>query len=435
MQPAYLADAGADPRSRSREIAHAHEAFLAGVDGGALDIRPVVAQSWQRSFRAGVDPGRVPPITLTDEALDAYRAAHPLAQTLSVLRQVIGSVTDDGRHLMVVADAHGQLLWVEGQSSARATAERMNFVEGALWDEEHAGTNAPGTALALDEAVQIFATEHFAYQAQSWTCAAAPIHDPSTGALLGVVDVTGHDVVAHPHSLALMKAAALAAEAQLAFRYQAGLWRPALREPVRLDVLHRPEGVLHRDGREIRLSLRHTELLLLLRENPKGLTGEQLAEALYDESANPITLRVELNRLRRVVGDLVRSRPYQLTQEIEADYAGVAQALDAGDVRAAVEAYAGPLLPRSEAQAVIDLRDSLACRMRTAVLAHRAPEVVEAWATGAGRDDLEIWEHLLALSPRSVIAAVKVARLRAEYGLPPAPATQSVATFMQRRRT
>ncbi len=82
---------------------------------------------------------------------------------------------------MAVSDAAGRLLWVEGHAGALRRAERMNFVEGAAWDEAHAGTNAPGTALALDHEVQIFATEHFRHTVQDWTCAAAPIHDAETG--------------------------------------------------------------------------------------------------------------------------------------------------------------------------------------------------------------------------------------------------------------
>ena len=46
--------------------------------------------------------------------------------------------------------ADGTLLWVEGDRKACRRAEAMNFVPGADWSERGAGTNAPGTALALD---------------------------------------------------------------------------------------------------------------------------------------------------------------------------------------------------------------------------------------------------------------------------------------------
>jgi transcriptional regulator of acetoin/glycerol metabolism len=92
---------------------------------------------------------------------------------------------------MAICDDHGRLLRVEGHANVIRKAEAMNFVPGARWDEAHAGTNAPGTAAAVDHEVQIFATEHFSRLAQPWTCSAAPIHDPRTGHILGAIDVTG----------------------------------------------------------------------------------------------------------------------------------------------------------------------------------------------------------------------------------------------------
>ena len=53
-------------------------------------------------------------------------------------------------------------------------ADSMNFAEGTLWSEGGPGTNAIGTALAAEHAVQVFASEHFNEVVQAWTCAAAP---------------------------------------------------------------------------------------------------------------------------------------------------------------------------------------------------------------------------------------------------------------------
>ena len=79
----------------------------------------------------------------------------------------------------------------------------MNFAVGALWSESGAGTNAIGTALAADHAVQVFAAEHFNEVVQAWTCAAAPVHDPDTGEVLGVIDLTSRMSTVHPHSFAV----------------------------------------------------------------------------------------------------------------------------------------------------------------------------------------------------------------------------------------
>ncbi|ARX88681.1 transcriptional regulator [Streptomyces alboflavus] len=135
---------------------------------------------------------------------------------MPVFRELMGGFAKDGEHLLAVCDAHGRLLWVEGHPATRTRAGRMNFVPGARWAESAMGTNAPGTAVAVDRPVQVFATEHFVRRVQPWTCAAAPVHDPRSGRLLGAVDITGGDGLAHPHSLAFVQAVARAAESQLA---------------------------------------------------------------------------------------------------------------------------------------------------------------------------------------------------------------------------
>jgi transcriptional regulator of acetoin/glycerol metabolism len=53
---------------------------------------------------------------------------------------------------------------------------------------------------------------------QSWTCAAAPVHDPDTGQVIGVIDLTGEMSTVHPHSMAVATATAQAVEAQLRCR-------------------------------------------------------------------------------------------------------------------------------------------------------------------------------------------------------------------------
>jgi len=439
MTDQLLARQRADPAGQAREVWRAHEAFLAGAssaqDAPGSQVRDLVAQSWLRSARARVDPDDDPPVSVCRDDLVTYRTEHPLARVIETLRDLVGACADDGEHLMAVTDAAGLLLWVEGHRGQRRRAEGMNFVEGAIWDEGHAGTNAPGTCLALGTAVQIFSTEHYRHTVQNWTCAAAPIRDPDTGRAVGVIDVTGSDSVGHPHSLALVKAAARAAEAELGWhRDQAsGMWVPRAAGATaansgshdRLAVLGRSDGLLYQNGRAIRLNRRHAEVLFLLSASPGGMTGEQLACALYGDSGDPAAVRVEFTRLRRTVGDLVGSRPYRLTRQLASDHGSVTRALSQDDIEAALLAYAGPLLPASDAPDVIASRNWLEVRMRSAVLASASVGVLSRWADRFGFDDLEIWERLASLLPaasgRRASAEARSRELRAEYGLAPAP--------------
>jgi hypothetical protein len=436
MSDGWLAEAGPDPMATARGIARVKDAFLSGEEVRAADgVRTVVAQSWERCL--GLDLAENAPVTLTGSDLASYRAEHPLKQVIELLRELVGSVAEDGKHLMAISDATGRLLWVEGHKWARDRAETMNFVEGAVWDEASAGTNAPGTALALDHAVQIFASEHFRPIVQEWTCAAAPIHDPVTGRILGIVDVTGGDIVAHPYSLALVNAAAKAAEAQLAasagWRRESDgtLWVPEREEcEARLLALGRDQAVLVQHGRETRFNRRHSEILVILAQHPEGLTGDQLAAALYDDdAAAEATVRVEVTRLRRVLGGLIGSRPYRLTAPVGADFLDVAMALREKNLEAALEAYAGPLLPRSEAPTVLGERHWIDARLRTAVLESGSAKLLDDWLERCGPDDLDAWERLVPLLPPGVRRAEALDEVRR---LREAPTSGHVHHRMQR---
>jgi hypothetical protein len=116
---------------------------------------------------------------------------------------------------MVVTDADGVLLWREGSSAVRHRADALGFTEGADWSERVVGSNAIGTALAEGAPVQMFAAEHFVRSHHVWTCTACPVHDPRTGDLLGVVDVSGPAETVHPTTVALVGTAVKLAEASL----------------------------------------------------------------------------------------------------------------------------------------------------------------------------------------------------------------------------
>jgi len=415
--PWVALDTGTDPAERVRVLQRAHETF---TEAGTVPrpVRSVVAASWRRSARAGVRPDGSASVELTDGDLGSYRAEHPLAPVMPLFRELMGTFASDGEHLLAVCDAQGRLLWVEGHPGTRQKADGMNFVPGARWAESAVGTNAPGTAVALERPVQVFAAEHFIRRVRPWTCAAAPVHDPRTGRLLGAVDITGGDELAHPHSLGFVQAVARAAESQLALLSPV----PTSSDALQLTALGRDEALLVGGGRTQRLSRRHSELLVLLSRRPDGLTGDELLCALYeDESVTPVTLRAELARLRRLLGSgHLRSRPYRLAVPVESDLAVVERRLAAGAVTAALAAYTGPLLPGSRAPAVVRLRRRLADGLRAALVTRRDPDLLARWAQAPwGEDDLDVWRALAASRPSAPVRA-RLAELEAEQSVSPA---------------
>ncbi|WP_354699108.1 hypothetical protein DSM112329_04815 [Paraconexibacter sp. AEG42_29] len=204
-----------DRLAQARALRRIHEEFHAGADVGGR-VRAVVAQSWARSGDAGLDPVRhLPSILMDDREIEERWSRHPLYPVLPMLRDLLSSATSQSGHMLVISDARGVLMWIEGHHKVIEATHDMHLVCGADWSETGAGTNAMGTAIAVDHPVQIFSAEHFNRIVHPWQCSGAPIHDPATGEILGVVDLTGHLRTAHPHTLSLVTAAAGMAEAYL----------------------------------------------------------------------------------------------------------------------------------------------------------------------------------------------------------------------------
>jgi GAF domain-containing protein len=215
-----------DATEKARRLSELYDEVLGGVRVPGvprpLEPRPLVAQSWQRSLAASVDPDLDgPPLVLASDLLESLREDHPLHAVLPILRATLTTIADEASHIMIVTDAQGLILWREGASDVRRQADRIALTEGAVWSEDAIGTNGMGTALATDQPVQIHSAEHLVRRIHAWTCAAAPVHDPDTGKLIGAVDVSGPLRTVHPAMMALVTAAAQLAEGQLRVRMAA----------------------------------------------------------------------------------------------------------------------------------------------------------------------------------------------------------------------
>ena len=224
--------AALDPDVRARIALEIYERVL--NDGFAMtasfldeygraidDTYDVMYESWRRSQAAGVDPDtNSPPHVHEHREVLRMRGEHPLAPYVPVLQELLVDDDSSARHVMVITNDSGDVLWMNGNAAVERGAERLELVEGARWSEAGAGTNAIGTALWEARPMQVFSAEHFVRQLHTWTCSAAPIKDPETGATLGVIDVSGPYQTLHPDTLALVKSAARVVEEMMRSRRQ-----------------------------------------------------------------------------------------------------------------------------------------------------------------------------------------------------------------------
>ncbi|CAM5194027.1 Transcriptional activator of acetoin dehydrogenase operon AcoR OS=Castellaniella defragrans (strain DSM / CCUG 39792 / 65Phen) OX=1437824 GN=BN940_09156 PE=4 SV=1 [Castellaniella denitrificans] len=190
-------------------VASAWEHFVQNHAMPTLGVRKVVLDSWRRCQKESVDPGsqRAPGATrqrvhqLTQQNRDLCDAARPVLGSLRDLLRECGS-------LIMLTDPHGTILLLVGENRVRTAGEGINLAIGGDWNEAVIGTNAIGTAIAMRTPVQIHACEHFCLDVKRWTCAAAPVHDPVSGVLLGVINVSGVKETFHGHTLGLVMSSA-----------------------------------------------------------------------------------------------------------------------------------------------------------------------------------------------------------------------------------
>ncbi|WAB81097.1 transcriptional regulator [Microcella daejeonensis] len=412
----------------------------AQATGGRAPVRSIVRDSWRRARDRAVDPDRLPgTIDLDEDALREYRAAHPLASAVPIIHRLLIRHTFDAGLIIAIGDQSGRLLWIDGDRGLRRRAESMAFVEGANWSEEVAGTSAPGTALALDHGIQIRGAEHYSRIVHPWSCTAVPVHDPASGRIVGVIDITGGDEAVAPATLPLLEATVAAVEAELHVRRLDALAEreerprtparaaaPRLAEP-RLHVLGRETGFLEAQGVELELSARHAEILALLAWHRAGLGAEALAAAVYGRDDAVVTLRAEMVRLRRTLAraglDALAplSRPYRLPVPLALDAQRVLAFLDRGAHRVALGHYAGPVLPGSDAPGVDAVRAEVSARLRDAMLADAHVDTLLDYArSDEAALDLPVWSAALRAlpidSPRRTAVVTRIEAIERELG-------------------
>jgi transcriptional regulator of acetoin/glycerol metabolism len=192
-------------------VAHARDRFLAS-DDQAPPVREEILASWKRSVFWGVAPDDLEMPYRPDLDFDSrlIRAARPVLDRLE--RQLAGTNTS-----VILTDAHGLVLdrRVDDNGLERRL-DAISLAPGFSYAEEYVGTNGIGTAIEQGQVSCVFGAEHFTERLQLMSCAGAPIRDPLSGRLEGVIDLTTRAGYANPLMPALVQETATLIEQRLA---------------------------------------------------------------------------------------------------------------------------------------------------------------------------------------------------------------------------
>ncbi|WP_340084247.1 sigma-54-dependent Fis family transcriptional regulator [Siminovitchia sp. FSL H7-0308] len=179
-------------------------------------VKKEVREAWLRSKAYGVDPyiHRGTNVMSPSELKSLQLKKKEFISTSLPLMEHLFSIVKGSGFLVILCDEHGRLIKMLGDKEPLRLAEKVQFLEGALWSEEAKGANGIGTCIARGKPTQIWEFEHYIQASHPWTCSAAPIRN-SAGNMVGVLNMSGLGGKAHPHTLGLVVPSAEAIEKQL----------------------------------------------------------------------------------------------------------------------------------------------------------------------------------------------------------------------------
>ncbi|MFB7724397.1 sigma-54-dependent Fis family transcriptional regulator [Nocardia sp. NPDC056100] len=366
-------------------VVRARESFLSSGDLPVDGVSGLVSASWRRSVEAGVsdlsnvlDRGYVGDLDLQSRFV---QCALPVIDRLELeLSDLPVSIALTDRNSRV-------LLRRDNQRLLGGRFDTVFFAPGFNYSEGEVGTNGVGTALASGKAVFITGHEHFAENITVFACAGAPIRDPLTGLVQGVLDLSCLATDASPFMHSLAQQAARNIEIEL--RASGSVHQQAVLEHF-LRVSRTARGPVVSLGGDVFMSDTRANQQLLpqekayIREIASGLSG------LRDS----MVLDVEMPS-----GRSARVRPETVT--VGADIAGVVLRVDLtapepSARRAPVKSVGMPEIPG----------DSAAWRRVTGEVvdaAHTAAPVVLTGESGSGKLALLTAAHRRAFPTRPLV--------------------------------
>lgn len=421
------------PAEYARALRKAHEATISGTPSQHLS--PSLIKSWQRSLALGINPDQHRPVHRHEVSeARSLSAGHRLAAVMPALSQLLADETATGRHLLIVTDHEGEVLWRVGSKQALKLADSLEFVEGADWSESGVGTNAISEALVTGAPAQLFSAEHLVRTHHDWACTASPIRDPWTGEVVGVLDVSGPFESVTPDSLRLVRCGVRLAEELLksaaagpdgrpdeAAGLAAGRNGAGGQTQLALRLLGDAPSAALDGGPSRPLTLRRAEILTLLASRTRGWSADELAYEIHGDAGTAAAIRTEMHRVRNVLGDVVEANPYRFSSTVRlvTDAANVAGHLRDGRVRQALAAYPAKLLNRSTNLAIGFMRDELNEAVGASVRASGDAQLMLQWCTS----DMGSWDTAAAATavallgpqdPRCQLVSARMERLDRE---------------------
>lgn len=363
----------------------------------ARQLGDSILNSWKRSQSAKIPEDR-------DAAPIATELNHSstLNQAIRQCDQALKHIAEQSSMVIAIGDVGSTIVWSAASGAMQGAAEKVHFMQGGQWREDLVGTNALALTLKTQQSSCVFSNEHFMHSVQDWVCYAAPIIDPHSKHILGVIDLS--TTWEKHNSLGLLAAERCASIIQNSLEY-------IQQQRLFIRSFHSPQVLFN--GKIVVMTPRQIEILCILTLCPQGLNLENLHQALYGERKVSMgTLKAEMSQLREILGSILTSRPYRLNHTVDADFLQAEQALNMGYLDTALALCTGVFMAKTESPLLSAWRACLESRLSHAIFESDQQDV--------------LFKHL-SRCPQAIDAVERLMELIPEYH----PSRQHLLQFQQ----
>jgi transcriptional regulator of acetoin/glycerol metabolism len=275
---------GEHQASKDRGVWSSRQRFL-GAQQLPGNVRPEIARSWMRSRQSGVRPEGDP---------DTGQAGFdPDGRLLRLAQPILDRLADEvasADMTVILTDPRGLVLDRRAGSAAlRRGLDRVLLAPGHFYSEDRVGTNGIGTAAEDRGVAWVVGSEHYAEWLRWLSCAGAPIRDPITGRIDGIIDLTCRLRDTSPLMVPFVKEAAREIEQRL--------YEDASRRDR--ELLDRFLAIAHRSSRPVvalngQTVITNAAAARLLEPADHALLWNHVAEAV--EAGTEVALRFRLSQ-------------------------------------------------------------------------------------------------------------------------------------------
>jgi transcriptional regulator of acetoin/glycerol metabolism len=267
---------------RPAAVAQAREHFLNRLPIRPGTVRRPILASWTRSVQLHVPTDRLELDTESGTARDS-----PL---LAIAAPVVDAVADRWANepiSVILCDDDGVVLDRRtGDSGLEHYLDRVWLAPGFSYAERVVGTNGIGTTLESRGPAHVFGHEHYVERLGGLACAGAPIRNPVTGRVVGVLDLTCWR--RHAGGLMIGEAAAISAGIEQRLLEVSARRELQLLQDYRVACRHSHSGVLAIGKDLLMMNDRARELLhpgdqaTVLRAGSQALASGRRARLFVD---------------------------------------------------------------------------------------------------------------------------------------------------------